>query len=216
MAEEHTIVLNVKRVINIDYLLLVNKDNPLDPNFEITNLVEVKTRIAGAVEIDRKIFLETKTYEAWMELKKAALKNGYDFDIDSGHRTFDYQQKVMNYYITRIGLDAALLKVALPGTSEHQTGLALDYSYFRNEECILNVKETDEEYIWIKNNAHKYGFVIRYPKEKEDVTKYTFEPWHLRYVGRDHANKMYNEFLVLEEYILKLEEEKNVKIKKKR
>ena len=96
--------------------------------------------------------------------------------------------------------DEAYKLVALPGTSEHQTGLAVDFAYYENGIYNDDVKEDDEEAIWLKNNCWKYGFILRYPKGKEHITGYKFEPWHFRFVGPKLAKKIYEENITLEEY----------------
>ena len=96
--------------------------------------------------------------------------------------------------------DEAYKLVALPGTSEHQTGLAVDFAYYENGIYNDDVKEDDKEAIWLKNNCWKYGFILRYPKGKEHITGYKFEPWHFRFVGPKLAKKIYEENITLEEY----------------
>ena len=89
-------------------------------------------------------------------------------------------------------------RLAAPsGHSEHQTGLAIDFSLADNAE------KTTKNWEWLANNAYKYGFILRYPEGKEDITGYDYEPWHYRYVGKGHAKAIYEQGLVLEEYLLK-------------
>ena len=96
----------------------------------------------------------------------------------------------------KLGVEADL-KAARPGYSEHQTGLALDITTrLAEDEEFVNT----EEFSWLKENAHKYGFILRYPEGKENITGYSYEPWHYRYVGIDVATKIYNENITFDEY----------------
>lgn len=107
-----------------------------------------------------------------------------------------FQTTLYNNYVASDGVEKADTYSARPGYSEHQTGLAID---LRNT-ALKDVRLTDEDYEWLENNSYKYGFIIRFPKEKEEVTGYQFENWHIRYVGIDLATKIYNSKLCLEEY----------------
>ena len=178
----------------MDYQILVNKDNPL-PRAHIPNdLVEVKSSYKNNIKLDR------KTYEAFQKLQKEALKYGYHIDIESGYRDYDYQEKIYNKLVKDKGYSYAITRIAEPGKSEHQTGLAIDFCVYQDDKSYI---EHDIEYLnetkWIHNNAHKYGFIIRYPEGKENITKYSYEPWHLRFVGEISSN-IYHNKLTLEEY----------------
>lgn len=116
--------------------------------------------------------------------------------IVSGFRSFDYQKKLYNRYKkTDENVDRYSAK---PGHSEHQTGLAIDLI---NTESV-NIKKFKKEFAWLDTNAYKYGFILRYPKEKESITGYKYEPWHYRYVGKRLAKELYNNgsWITLEEY----------------
>ena len=94
--------------------------------------------------------------------------------------------------------------MAIPGSSEHQTGLAFDVAFIRNNEYSLIALETDPEIKWLLKNAYKYGFILRYPKDKENITGYSYEPWHYRFVGIKLAKMLYKNNLTLEEYYKKI------------
>ena len=132
---------------------------------------------------------------AYNELSLAAKKDGYDIPLLSGFRDYEYQEKIYNKYIKKYGKELTDTFSAPPGHSEHQTGLAMDVGKIDDD-----YGETKEG-IWLKNNAYKYGFIIRYPKDKETITGYKYEPWHIRYLGIDTATKVYNSGLTLEEYL---------------
>ena len=190
----------------MDLLMIVNKENRLSKKFVPIDLVEIKTIIPGAVEVDRKIYLNQIVAEKWMELKKHVEKLGYKIDISSGYRSYEYQEKLFNKFINQKGIEQALKLVALPGTSEHQTGLCFDYEkvYMEDDKIKSSLNELDMEYKIVKDIAHKYGFIIRYPKGKEKITGYSFEPWHLRYVGCETAKIIYENNITLEEYKSKI------------
>lgn len=186
--------------------LLVNKENLIDKKFIPADLVEIKPRIKGSVDPNRKILLVSEAWIAFSKMKEAALLEGMDIDISSGYRSYSYQEKLFKYNVELIGLEETKKKVALPGTSDHHTGLALDYYSFRTNEDgsifpYTDIKEEDREYQWIKDNCYKYGYIVRYPKGKEHITGYIFEPWHLRYVGLDIAKEIYYNNITLEEYV---------------
>ena len=145
--------------------------------------------------------LDKKAYKAWLKLKKAVAKKGYCIEIESAYRSYDYQKELLDNLIAEKGAEYAYNAVAKPGHSEHQTGLALDYCIFRDGKYLIE-KDIDltEESIYTNAIAHLYGFILRYPKGKEDITGYMYEPWHLRYVDKDLAVYLYQKNLTLDEY----------------
>lgn len=180
------------------YLILVNKENRLDKNYIPNNLVKVTTKTGG----DKIVYLEKETYKQIKKLLKDMNKIfNTEIVIDSGYRPYEYQMMLLNDLIKQKGKDA-YKSVAVPGTSEHQTGLAVDIGFYKNGKYDdnFNVNDYFYEFKWINDNAYKYGFIIRYPKDKENITGYIYEPWHLRYVG-DYAKYIYQYNLCLEEYI---------------
>lgn len=140
--------------------------------------------------------LTTETLAAFEEMQAMAESEGLDLTIVSGFRSYDMQQNLYNRYVARDGLAEAETYSARPGFSEHQTGLAMDLNL-----ADSSFAETAEGR-WLAEHAWEYGFVLRYPEGKSDLTGYVFEPWHFRYVGRDLAEKLYNNgnWLCLEEY----------------
>ena len=178
----------------MNYELLVNKTNMLSKFYIPNNLVDSLSKYKD------NIIIEEKTLNAFRNMQKDAKEYGYNIDIMSGYRTYDYQKKLYNNLIKKKGFNYALRSIAKPGCSEHQTGLAIDYCIYQNDLCFIEHElENMPETKWIKDNAHKYGFILRYPKGKEEITGYNYEPWHLRYVG-DLAIYLYNNDLTLEEY----------------
>lgn len=120
--------------------------------------------------------------------------------ITSGYRSYSYQVSVYNYYVATQGQLETDRTSARPGHSEHQTGLAVDISP-SSRKCELDqCFAATPEGKWVAANAHKYGFIIRYPEDKESLTGYTFEPWHIRYVGLELAEKIYESNQTLEQF----------------
>ena len=132
---------------------------------------------------------------ALKELQQGASNAGYSIPLLSGFRSYSRQQTLYNNYVARDGQALADTYSAKPGHSEHQSGLAFDVGKLDN-----NYGETAAG-IWLKENAHHYGFIIRYLKGKESITGYQYEPWHIRYVGKEHAKKIYEQNITLEEYL---------------
>ena len=118
--------------------------------------------------------------------------------VRAGHRTYEYQQELYDAELAKTGQDSSAL-VAKPGYSEHHTGLAVDFTTYRNG--VYKDFDGSGDYAWIMDNCHKYGFVNRYPEGKQSLTMIDNEPWHFRYVGEVHATAMKNYDLCLEEYI---------------
>lgn len=129
------------------------------------------------------------------KMQKAAAAEGLNIYIGSGFRSYDYQVKIYNSMVKAYGKEYADRVSARPGHSEHQTGLAFDLNSIN--QSFADTKES----AWVNAHAHEYGFIIRYPKGKESITGYNYEPWHLRYLGLENAQKVYNSGLTLEEYL---------------
>lgn len=132
---------------------------------------------------------------AFYEMQADAYELGLNLYISSGYRSYDYQAGLYQRYVDRSGKAEADRYSARPGHSEHQTGLAFDLNTISDE-----FKDTDEGK-WVAENCHKYGFIVRYPEDKESVTGYMYEPWHIRYLGTDTATAVYESGLCLEEYL---------------
>lgn len=181
----------------MDYTILVNKDNIFNKDKYNYKLVNVQS------SYKENMMLEEETYNNWLALKKNAEEKGYDIEIMSAYRSYEYQTSLLDKLIKEKGKEYAYKAIALPGYSEHQTGLALDYCVFKDKCFIIehNIEET-KECAYVISNAHLFGFVIRYLKGKEEITGYQYEPWHLRYVGKKLASYIYTHNLTLDEYYL--------------
>jgi len=137
-----------------------------------------------------------KTAEAALNKMIAAAKqDGIHLFIKSGYRSYSTQKTLYSNYVARDGVAAADRYSARAGHSEHQTGLAFDLNSL--EQSFGETKEGK----WLAEHCHEYGFIIRYPKDKEEVTGYMYEPWHVRYLGEDVAKDVYESGKCLEEYL---------------
>jgi D-alanyl-D-alanine carboxypeptidase len=126
---------------------------------------------------------------------------GRDITMVSGFRSYGYQKELYEKYVQRDGEELASTYSARPGHSEHQTGLAFDLGG-EDQEYWLEASFADTfEGQWLIKNAHRFGFILRYPEGKADITGYRYEPWHFRYIGEEHALQVYQDGLTLEEYL---------------
>lgn len=139
--------------------------------------------------------LDDEAISALYDLQAAARAAGYSLPLLSGFRTYDFQQGLYESYIYREGQAEADTYSARPGHSEHSTGLAFDVG------SITDSYGTTPAGKWLAKNCHKYGFIIRYPQGKSNITGYIYEPWHIRYLGVENATKVYESGLTLEEYL---------------
>ncbi|WP_426427617.1 M15 family metallopeptidase [Staphylococcus equorum] len=127
-------------------------------------------------------------------------KQDFQLILISGFRSYFKQLRLFYIYANRDGLKKAKTYSAKPGYSEHQTGLAFDVASPGLDESIKEQFQYTKESKWLQDNAHNYGFIIRYPKGKEHITGFMYEPWHLRYLGKEDAIKIKNQNLTVEEY----------------
>lgn len=139
--------------------------------------------------------VDSEASDAFYEMQSAAAAEGLDIYISSGFRSYDDQDRIYNNYVSYDGQELADTYSARPGHSEHQTGLAFDLNSI--DDSFADTAEGE----WVAANAHKYGFIIRYAKDKVDITGYQYEPWHIRYLGVDIATQVYESGLCLEEYL---------------
>lgn len=138
--------------------------------------------------------LTDETVSAFNEMTSAAAKDGISLWIKSGFRSYDTQDFTYHFFVNDRGVELADLASARPGHSEHQTGLAIDVN------STSDLFAGTPEAIWLEKNCFKFGFIIRYPKDKTAVTGYKYEPWHIRYIGKSKAEEITRSGLTLEEY----------------
>ncbi len=168
----------------------VNKTYYLSKDFIPDNLVLVD--LPKINRVNQQMLIEQNTLENYHKLYEELVNQGLELVIFSAYRSYNYQIGIFQNAKNKS-------YVALPGHSEHQTGFALDVS--RLDIGLTEYFENTYEFEYLINNAHKYGFILRYPKGKENITGYSYEPWHFRFVGKEIATFIYNNNLTLEEYI---------------
>jgi len=187
-------------VKKIDYLVLVNKTHQLPAYWEDALKTVFTTNTVGDdVEV------EYKTYAAYLKLKDAMAKEGVYIELDSGRRSVAEQQDIWDRYMIKYGEEYTVNTVAVPGYSEHHTGLAVDL-YFIMDGKIVYYNEDLMKYpeVWAKIHAKlaDYGFILRYLEGKEDITGYSYEPWHIRYIDNVAiAKDITARGITLEEYL---------------
>lgn len=145
---------------------------------------------------------DAKAREALNTMLTAAKQQGFDLVAFSGYRSFEYQTTLYNNYVNRDGVDAADRYSARPGYSEHQTGLAFDIGEKGKEDLWLTAEfgETSAGQ-WLVAHANEFGFILRFPQNKEHITGYMYESWHFRYVGVEIAKEIKQRDITLEEYL---------------
>ncbi|MBR1413630.1 MAG: M15 family metallopeptidase [Bacilli bacterium] len=186
---EHTIESDISKGI----LLNCNKYYRLPEDYVPEDLVTINTNYAFGTRQATK-----ETVDAYINMWNAAKENGIHLMVNSAYRSYSDQEAVYNSYKAKNGEAYADKYAARPGHSEHQTGLSLDI--FSIDNTSTKTFENSAAYAWLKDNAHKYGFILRYSKDKENITGYSFEAWHYRYVGVEAATKVYEDDITYDEY----------------
>lgn len=195
---------NVNTIDNVsDLTVLVNKYNKLPDDYK-PDLVQVDPSIC--VSYVGPQYLQKEALDAFVKMHQDAKQLGLNITVYSAYRSIETQDLIWNNAIksgrTLQDVDSS---IARAGHSEHHTGLSIDVISVEN-----SVEET-EEFKWYSENAHKYGFIIRYPKGKENITGYKYEPWHLRYVGPEIAKDVYEMGITYDEYYVQvLQPQKNL------
>ncbi|GHU59372.1 hypothetical protein FACS1894133_6010 [Clostridia bacterium] len=203
----------VARMFNPDEwaMVLINKSNALPKNFAppkgLARLEHKHTFFYADIKVDSRI------YGAVTEMLTDAAEDGFDIRVSSGYRNIALQESnyvsavydlISQGYTQEQAEEIAGRDIAEPGASEHNAGLALDMVsgdwWAGNEDLNANFADTPE-YWWLYHHAYNYGFILRYPLGKSQITGFTFEPWHWRYVGKQAAKDMYESGEVLEEYL---------------
>ncbi len=185
-----------------DMTLLVNKFYALPEGYVPSDLVPVEEYACVQGEdyscqtVDQ-IELRQEVYKAYLKFCKAAQKENINIRAIAGYRSYDYQKGLWDYYASTNGEEYADTYYARPGQSEHNSGLSVDITF---NGYNFNEIENYDGYDWILKNMHKYGFILRYPEDKVDVTRYGYESWHIRYVGKKAATTIYKNNWTLEEY----------------
>ena len=174
------------------YAILVNKYNSLPDKYAPEDIVEMSNWYAYPNNRIRK-----DVYDAFKEMSEGAKEAGYTLIVNSSYRSYEEQKEIYDDYEDSRGKEYADTYAARPDFSEHQTGLSLDI--FSPGANMSNFAET-ETFKWLSENCYKYGFILRYPEGKEEITGYSYEAWHYRYLGKELAKKVYDSGLTYDEY----------------
>ncbi|GAB4075102.1 hypothetical protein GCM10028778_26050 [Barrientosiimonas marina] len=194
-SDEDTAISNPHEI-----LALVNKDHVLPDGFKPLNLVEPDVQFPFDESLPKKQMRQAAA-TALEDMFQAANEEDLELFAQSGYRSFDRQDAIFASNVRESGEEAANQFSAKPGESEHQTGLTMDVTSSEvNFKLVEDFGDTAEGK-WLKKNAADYGFIIRYPKGKQAITGYQYEPWHLRYVGEEAATAIMEQELTLEEYL---------------
>ena len=176
--------------------VILNKHYYADKNYKAKDLIQIDSEYSlyGSTY---KIELSKECFEAFLKMYNDAKEAGYGFKINSAYRSYEKQETLYNNYVAKDGEEQADTYSARPGYSEHQTGYAFD---------IRDYPYTNEDYsqtksfTWVSENAYKYGFILRFPEDKEHITGYQYESWHYRYCGIDCSTYIHNHNITYEEY----------------
>ncbi|WP_223594656.1 M15 family metallopeptidase [Neobacillus bataviensis] len=179
--------------------VIVNKKIYLPKTYVPKNLVYPNTSFLFKEKIEKRK-LRKEAAVALERMFAAAKKDKVYLSGVSAYRSYATQAAVFNRYVKRDGYEKARTYSAIPGTSEHQTGLSIDVSGSSGKCAAASCFATTKEAKWLDKNSANFGYIIRYPKGKEYVTGYKYEPWHIRYVGTAVAKEMKKRNLTLEEY----------------
>lgn len=220
IGEKNYNYVNLKWDEPFGYVFLVNQEYPLHDDYEDQSLTGIKSPylqpLYNNMRLSEKaLFNLNKMSEDYYKENKAPMI------LVSTYRDYSHQERLFNTRIAanrnNFGLNyedaykKAAEIIAIPGTSEHQSGLAIDFSnanLLKKGTTLVNNFSQEKEGKWLLNKGKDYGFILRYPKEKTDITKIVFEPWHYRYVGHPHSGIMFEKDWTLEEYLEYLEEKK--------
>ncbi len=174
---------------------LVNKNHGLPADYEPGDLVAVQA--PGT----RETYMRSEAADAMVAMITQAAAEGLDLKCCSAYRSYEIQASIYNNDVGSSGEEAANTLTAVPGFSEHQTGLTMDLTSGSVGNILTEDFVNTAEGQWLADNAYKYGFIVRYPADKTDITGYDFEPWHVRYLGNEVAKDVYESGKCYEEYL---------------
>lgn len=178
-----------------DKLVICNKYYKLPEDFVPANLKEIPEDYH--IQDNKEYYLDETALNAFIEMALAAKEEGLELKILSSYRSYSYQQGLYNTYVSRDGIEAADTYSARAGHSEHQTGLAVDVNLLTQD------FENFPEFIWLRDNSYKFGFILRYKQGYEWETGYMYEPWHYRYVGKEVSKQIFDEDITYDRYYAK-------------
>ena len=179
--------------------VLVNKEYTIASDYKPKDLVEPNIKFSFDYK-DEKRKLRKVAADNLELLFQAAKNDGCVLEGVSGYRSYKRQKTIYEYNLLNNGFEYTQIYSAMAGTSEHQTGLAIDISCHSMQGILTDKFGDTKEGKWVSENSYKYGFIVRYPKNKSNVTGYGYEPWHIRYVGNELAKYLYENNITLDEY----------------
>ena len=198
--EPEIVPVEQEETIKIDkndpYLIFVNKENALPSDFIPESLVPID----GSLSSNQGISADAKALQSYLSMREAALEEDVHMVICSAYRSYGLQEVIYNRFLSSKGEEWTKAHSAYPGTSEHQTGLAMDITSSKMGYGLDVSFEDTKEGIWLRDHCAEYGFIIRYLEGKEAITGYTYEPWHIRYVGEEYSEYIMENGLTLEEF----------------
>lgn len=201
-GENHTITgvpdpIDIIESDNGDVLVLVNKLHAVSDTYKPNGMVYMDNRLTTWENLE----LKEEAYNAYKKMYADAKELGYNLKVCSAYRTYKTQVGLFNNSVKNRGWETTYLRSAYPGRSEHHTGLSIDIT---SKSMGWNLSQDFADYEdgeWLNTHCQDYGFIVRYPKNKTDVTGYAYEPWHFRYVGEEVAKYIMENDLTLEEYL---------------
>ncbi len=207
VQEEETIKLPVKDIYK-GKLIVVNNSIPYEFNGDQSLVSVYDNKTSSYFVKDKNVLLDQEIFTDLNAMMDSFYEytNQKEINIVSGYRTKAYQQVIYNQNVEENGAVHAMNYVANAGYSEHHTGLAIDFGCFNEERGTSARFDGENELKWFTDNCHRYGFILRYPKNKKEVTGISYEPWHFRYVGVPHSYAIKKNEFCLEEYIAFLKE----------
>ena len=182
---------------NGDVLVLVNKLHAVSDTYKPTGMVYMDNNLTTWENLE----LKEEAYTAYKKMYNDAKELGYNLKVCSAYRTYKTQVSLFNNSVANRGWETTYLRSAYPGRSEHHTGLSVDIT---SKSMGWNLSQDFADYEdgeWLNTHCQDYGFIVRYPKNKTDITGYAYEPWHFRYVGEEVAKYIMENDLTLEEYL---------------
>jgi D-alanyl-D-alanine carboxypeptidase len=180
-------------------LILVNKQHPIDQTYKPDDLVLIKYYAPDRSKTTR--YMRAEAADSFHQLVDKAASENIELKMTTAYRSYDFQKILFDSYVKKEGEEAANKYSAKPGQSEHQTGLSVDVSSPSAGYQLSDDYGETKEGAWLAEHCHEFGFIIRFPKGKEEITGYQYEPWHIRYVGIAAAKEIYEKNLTLEEFL---------------
>lgn len=180
-----------------DLMVLVNKYHGVIRDYKPKDMVTVEMSMAAWDDIQ----IKKEAYDAFTKMFNDAASQGYSFCICSGYRSYEYQQELFENALATQSEAEAHMFSAYPGRSEHHTGLAIDITSESMDWALSQDFADYPEGRWLDEHCQDYGFILRYPEGKEDITGYQYEPWHFRYVGMEAAKEIMSRGITFEEYL---------------